>query len=129
MAGGEDDPTALRGVGGQIADFRERRRGRLFQQDVLAGVDRLAREAVADVGRRADRDGVETRRGCIELGGRCERGGALDLRARPADDADKAEVRIVGDDRKVLVAGNLADADDRDRVWRHLGPSEDPKAN
>ena len=47
MAGGEDDPTALRGVGGQIADFRERRRGRLFQQDVLAGVDRLALACLA----------------------------------------------------------------------------------
>ena len=78
MAGGEDDPTALRGVGGQIADFRERRRGGLFEQDVLAGVDRFARKAVADVGRRADRHGVEARRGGVELGGRRERGDALD---------------------------------------------------
>ena len=62
MAGGEDDLAALGGVGGQVAHFGQRRRGGLFQQDVFAGVDRFARQAMADVGRRADRHRVEARR-------------------------------------------------------------------
>jgi hypothetical protein len=35
-----------------------------------------------------------------------------------ADDASEAKARVLGDDREMLIARDLADADDRDRVRR-----------
>ena len=82
MAGGEDDPPARGGERGQIVHFRERRRWRLLEQHMLAGVERLAREVVADVGRRADRDRVELGQRGVGLGAASRRS-ARPRRARP----------------------------------------------
>ena len=62
---------------------------------------------------------VEVGQRRIGFGGSGEGRNAFDLRPLLADDAGQAEKRMIGDDRQVLVARDLADADDRDRIRRH----------
>ena len=51
-----------------------------------------------------------------------ERRDAVHLRAALADDAGEPEARILGDDRQMLIARNLANADDGDRIGRQGVP-------
>ena len=119
MPGGEEDEPALGGEEGEVGELADGRRRRLLEHDVLAGGERLAGIEMADLRRRADRDRLELRHRGIHLGGCAERRHALDLDAALGRDGGEPECRVLRDHRKVLVLGDLAEADDADRGDGH----------
>jgi hypothetical protein len=94
----------------QVLDLAQRRAGRLFQHHVLAGLQRLAGQAVAHLRRGAQGDGVERHAAGQQVVESVEAGQA-GLLGVAADDGDQLEARIGGHGRQVLVASDLAQAD------------------
>ena len=90
---------------------------------MFARRQRLARDAMAHVRRRADRDRIEIRQRGIELGGGLEGGNARRAEAALADDANEPEIRVFRDHRQMLILRDLADADDGDLRRRHAASS------
>ncbi|ENN85819.1 hypothetical protein RHSP_18447 [Rhizobium freirei PRF 81] len=102
----------------EISHFAQGRARRLFQEDVLAGRERLIGRFVAILRRHAERDGVDCSYG-IEHGfdGR-ERRNAFD-RTMAACRGDQLEIRIIRDRREMLITDDLADADDSELDGGH----------
>ena len=103
----------------QILDLADGRAWRLFQKNMLAGFERGACSPVADLRRHAERY-------CIDLPDRIEHvldglevADALDRCVR-ARRGDKLVVLVSGKRRKMLVADDLADADDGEPDGRFL---------
>jgi hypothetical protein len=83
---------------------------------MLAGLDRAPGDGVARIGRCADRDGVERgiRLQQIVDGLEARHTGARD--SALADQGRELEARVLRDHRKMLILGDLADADDGNRI-------------
>ena len=111
MPAGEQRDAFRRGQRLQILDLADRGAGRLFQEHMLAGLERRASRLVADLRRHAERHGVEIA---------CRREHRLDRReirdavhrGVAAGGGDELVVGVFGERRQMLVADDLADADD-----------------
>lgn len=124
MPAGKERRTLLARQRFEIGHFAQRRAGRLFQEDVLAGDERLIGCLVAVLRRHAERNGIDRGLGVEH---RLDRRIALDAFdcAVAACRGDEREIRVLGDGGKVLVADDLADADDGENDRRH-GVSLEP---
>lgn len=102
----------------EVGDFAQRRAGWLFQEDVLAGDERLISGLVAVLRRHAERNGIDRRLGVEH---RLDRRIAVDAfdSAMAAGRGDELEIGILGDGGEMLVADDLADADDGEIDRRH----------
>jgi hypothetical protein len=85
---------------------------------VLAGGQRLARDGVANMRRRADGDRIDGDRVVERVRGR-EGRDPCGVDAALADEADQFEIRALGDDRQMLIDRDLADADHGDLETGH----------
>jgi hypothetical protein len=90
---------------------------------MLARRQRLARDLMAHMRRRADRDRVEIGQRGVEFARCLEGGNAGRPQAALADDPDKLEIRVLRDDGQMLILRDLADADDGDLRGRHAACS------
>ena len=95
----------------EIGDFRERRARRFFEEDMFARRQRLLGGLVAVLRRHAERDGIDGRNGRQHLVDRLEIVDAVDD-AVAAGGGDQLVIAVLGDGRKMLIAHDLADADD-----------------
>ncbi len=128
-AGVQCEPAAFRQPG-QILDFAQRGRRRLFQQHGYAGIQCLAGDAMAGVGRGADGDRIDSAGHCLQQVTKVGEGGNPDPRVAPAGgDGCQAEGRICGDRGHMAVARDLAEAD-YGRAYGHafLLPSAETNA-
>ena len=111
MPGREQREATLARERFQYGHFAERRARRLLEHHVLAGFERGARLRVAHLRRRAQRHGVG-----FALGGQQRAQIAIVAHAGDFRVAARArgqlETRFGVDRRQMLVARNLADADD-----------------
>ncbi len=103
-AGGQSIPRQLIQLGGGGA-------GRLLQEHVLAPRQRQARGLEVDLGRAADGHRIDLDRTVQQGGEGGEIGDPVDLGVA-AGAGDQLEVRARGQAGNVLVAGDLANADD-----------------
>ena len=110
MPAGEERDACLGGEPLQVLDLADGGARRLFHEDVLAGLDGRARRLVAELRRHAQRHGVDADVGGEHFLDRREIGDAVDGGVA-AGRGDQIEVAIAGDGRQVLVANDLADAD------------------
>ena len=124
VPGGEQGRIDLVGLRFKRLDLRQRRAGGLFQKDVDALGQGLRRQIIADLRRRAERHRVDRR----TFGQQRIEAGQMRHPRQPgimrADGRGQAEGIIAPDRRHMLVARDLADADDRDtdRVHRFRAP-------
>ena len=95
----------------QVLDLAHRRARRLFHEHMLAGQKRGARGVVPELRRHAQRYRVEVRHGAEHRFYAGEIGNAVHL-AVPACRRRKAVIRVLCQRRQMLVAHDLADADD-----------------
>ncbi len=102
-------------------DLGQRRARGFFEHHVAARVQRGTGAGVADLRRRAEADRVDVRPGRQQ---RLERVEILDpvYAARAADRGGQLERVRRGEGRDVLVAGDLADADERELSGCHEAP-------
>ena len=98
-------------MGGNRVELAHRWRRRLFHQHVQARVQRIARDGEARLRRHAECDGIKLHATAEQLGGRLEMRHVAIALAR-GDDGGEVEILVLGDDRQVLVLGDLAEADD-----------------
>ena len=118
---------AALGMFGDGIEFADRRRRRLFHQHVKAGVQRIAGDVEARLRRHAERHRIELQSGGEKFGRGLE-AWHLPVGAARGDDGGQFEVAVLGNDRQVLVLGDLAETDDGeleghgrpqfDLIWR-----------
>ena len=108
---------AAAGGGDHEVDLAEGRRRRLLQQDVAPGGERLAApwRCAPPAARRAPPRPADP---SARKRSRSGKFGTPSIVAWRETRGDELEVRVGGDRRDVLVAGDLADADQRDREGR-----------
>ncbi len=111
MPAGEERDAFLRGERLEVLDLADRRAGRLLQEDVLAGFESRAGRLMPHLRRLAKRHGVDLDTGSQHFldGGKI--GDAVDRRVA-AGGCDEAVVAVLGEGGQMLVADDLADADD-----------------
>src|SRR5690606_36765976 len=119
VPGLEEHALLLFAIGDEVLELGDRRRRRLFQQHVLAGVDRLAHIGVAHSGRGADGDQLDLGHRPVELRRRLEHRHVAMPDAAGGDAGRQREVPALLDHRQVLVLRDLADADDGDLLLGH----------
>ena len=105
----------------QRADFRKRRAGGFFEHDVPAGGKRLCCNLVPPNRWCGDRNGIYAQPRRDQRIDIAEIGDAFDTRIAANGD-NEFEPRIGGDRRKMLVTGDLADADERETNTSHAPP-------
>jgi hypothetical protein len=118
VPGGLQGQAAFGGGQAQVLDLAQRRAGRLFQHHVLAGRQGQVGQGVARLGRGAQRHRVDRHVAGQQLGQGREVRDAVEVGVA-ADDGDQFEAVVGGDGGQVLVAGDLAQADEGEADRRH----------
>jgi hypothetical protein len=115
MPGREQCPARRASEAYEMLDLAERGRGRLFEQDVNPRIHGFAGDGMANIGRRADGERVDFAWKRLEHLLMASEMRHPDFGVGAAiDDGRQLKTRIGGDHRRMLVAGDLAKADDGD---------------
>ncbi len=115
---GEQGSSGLPGHSDQGRKFANRRARRLFQQHMLAGLQRGRRLGVAHLRRCAERNGIDIARTFEQFVERRVMGDAIDG-GIAADNGGEFDARGLGNRGNVLVFGNLSETNDGNAYGSH----------